>query len=389
MSIETSLLNLRKFVIPEFIFGIGARHRAGIYARNFNAKRCLIVSDSGVIAAGWLNDLLDDLGEFGINSVLFSDLTPNPKDHEIMAGAEVYRSSHCDVIIALGGGSVIDCAKGIGVIVANGGHILDYAGVDTIPLPGPPLICIPTTAGTAADISQFAIITAVSQRTKIAIISKAVVPDISLIDPETTLTLPPELTAFTGLDALTHAIEAFVSTASSPISDVHALAAIPAIKANLLTAVANPSDLAAREKMMLSSLQAGMAFSNASLGVTHAMAHSLGGYLDLPHGECNAILLQSGIDFNFHNSEERYQKIGEALGLNMKKGSSNQKLLRIQDDIQALSNSAGIQVGLNSRGITRGTVPDLAEHAARDVCIYTNPRRATKSDLKILYEEAL
>lgn len=389
MSIETSLLNLRKFVIPEFIFGIGARHRAGIYARNFNAKRCLIVSDSGVIAAGWLNDLLDDLGEFGINSVLFSDLTPNPKDHEIMAGAEVYRSSHCDVIVALGGGSVIDCAKGIGVIVANGGHILDYAGVDTIPLPGPPLICIPTTAGTAADISQFAIITAVSQRTKIAIISKAVVPDISLIDPETTLSLPPELTAFTGLDALTHAIEAFVSTASSPISDVHALAAIPAIKANLLTAVANPSDLAAREKMMLSSLQAGMAFSNASLGVTHAMAHSLGGYLDLPHGECNAILPQSGIDFNFHNSEERYQKIGEALGLNMKKGSSNQKLLRIQDDIQALSNSAGIQVGLNSRGITRGTVPDLAEHAARDVCIYTNPRRATKSDLKILYEEAL
>jgi alcohol dehydrogenase len=385
----TPSLELRKFVVPEFIFGIGARHWVGTYARNFNAKRCLIVSDSGVIAAGWLKDLQNDLDECGIHSVLYSDLTPNPKDHEIMAGAEVYRSAHCDVIIALGGGSVIDCAKGIGVIVANGGHILDYEGVDTIPLPGPPLICIPTTAGTSADISQFAIITAVEQRTKIAIISKAVVPDISLIDPETTLTLPPELTAYTGLDALTHAIEAFVSTASSPISDVHALAAIPTIKANLLNAIANPNDLAAREKMMLSSLQAGMAFSNASLGVTHAMAHSLGGYLDLPHGECNAILLLNGIDFNFHSSEERYQKIGEALGLNMKKGSTNQKLLRIQDDIAALSKAAGIQAGLQERGITRGTVPDLAEHAARDVCIYTNPRRATESDLKVLYEEAL
>lgn len=389
MSTETPLIDLRKFVIPEFVFGIGARHKAGIYARNLNAKRCLIVSDPGVIAAGWLRDLQDDLGEYGIASVLFNGVTPNPKDHEIMVGAEVYRTSHCDVIVALGGGSVMDCAKGIGVVIANGGHILDYEGIDTIPLPGPPMICIPTTAGTAADISQFAIVTAVSRRTKIAIISKAVVPDISLIDPETTLTLPPELTAYTGLDALTHAIEAFVSTASSPISDVHALAAIPAIKANLLTAIANPNDLMAREKMMLSSLQAGMAFSNASLGVTHAMAHSLGGYLDLPHGECNAVLLQAGIEFNFQACEERYRKIGEALGLNMKKGSSQRKLLRIQDDIQALSKAAGIQAGLQSRGITRGTVADLAEHALRDVCIYTNPRRATKSDLKVLYEETL
>ncbi|NJD05462.1 MAG: iron-containing alcohol dehydrogenase, partial [Methylococcaceae bacterium] len=203
-----AVFELRKFVAPEFIFGVGARHRAGLCARNLNAKRVLIVTDEGVVAAGWLSELLDDLAAEAIDTRVFREVTPNPRDHEVMAGVEVYRSTGCDVIIALGGGSVIDCAKGIVVVAANGGHILDFEGVDTIPLPGPPLICIPTTAGTAADISQFAIISDVARRTKIAIISKTVVPDMALVDPATTLSMPPYLTACTGLDALTHAIEA-------------------------------------------------------------------------------------------------------------------------------------------------------------------------------------
>ncbi|NJD05514.1 MAG: iron-containing alcohol dehydrogenase, partial [Methylococcaceae bacterium] len=214
-------------------------------------------------------------------------------------------------------------------------------------------------------------------------------PDMALVDPATTLSMPPYLTACTGLDALTHAIEAFVSSASSPVVDVHALEAIRGVKNHLLAAVGNPHDLVAREQMMLSSLQAGLAFSNASLGATHAMAHSLGGYLDLPHGECNALLLEYVIDFNFHASEDRYLKIGEALGLEMKGGTHNERLRRIQDDIRALRNAAGVHAGLAARGVTRGTVDDLAEHAIRDACIFTNPRRATTSDLKTIYGEAL
>lgn len=383
------MFELRKFVVPEFIFGVGARHKVGAYACNFNAKRVLIVTDAGVIAAGWLRELQADLDEVGVSYFQFSDVTPNPRDHEVTAGVEIYRAAGCDLIVALGGGSVIDCAKGIAVVAANGGHILDYEGVDAIPRPGPPLICIPTTAGTAADISQFAIINAVARRTKIAIISKIVVPDIALVDPETTLTLPPDLTDYTGLDALTHAVEAFVSSASSPISDVHALAAVRGIKDNLQKSVNNPDDLLAREQMMLASLQAGMAFSNASLGATHAMAHSLGGYLDLPHGECNALLLPAVMDFNFRASEERYFRIGEALGLNMSEGTSDLKLRRILDDIQALRSAVGIEGGLVARGVSRGAVADLAEHAIRDSCIYTNPRRATASDLRTIYAEAL
>lgn len=383
------MFELRKFVVPEFIFGVGARHKVGLYARNLNAKRVLVVTDPGVIAAGWLAELTADLDEAGINHVLFSQVTPNPRDHEVMAGAEFYRAAGCDVIVALGGGSVIDCAKGISVVIANGGDILDYEGVDAIPMPGPPLICIPTTAGTAADISQFAIINAVSRRTKVAIISKIVVPDVALVDPETTVTMSPSLTAFSGLDALTHAIEAYVSSASSPLSDVHALAAVRGVRTSLQQAVMQPDDLQAREQMMLASLQAGMAFSNASLGATHAMAHSLGGYLDLAHGECNALLLPAVVDFNFHASEDRFLQIGEAMGLEMKQGTPQEKLRRIMDDIHALRAAVGVEGGLAERGVSRAVVADLADHALNDSCIYTNPRRVTVSDLRVIYAEAL
>lgn len=383
------MLELRKFVIPEFIFGVGARHKVSTYLRNFNARRVLLVSDPGVVAAGWLDDLQPDLDEAGVACVRFTGVSPNPRDHEVMQGVAQYLSSSCDVVVAVGGGSVMDCAKGIAVVVANGGNILDYEGVDAIPMPGPPLICIPTTAGTAADISQFAIINAVERRTKIAIISKTVVPDVALVDPETTLTLTPDITAYTGLDALTHAIEAYVSSASSPMSDVHALAAIRLVRDHLVTAVNEPLNLKAREQMMLASLQAGMAFSNASLGATHAMAHSLGGYLDLPHGECNALLLPAVVDFNFSASEDRFMQIGEALGLGMSGGHGIARLNRILDAIHTLRVDTGVEGGLADRGVSRGTVADLAEHAIHDSCIYTNPRRVTAADLRTIYAEAL
>ncbi|MGB5063803.1 MAG: iron-containing alcohol dehydrogenase, partial [Candidatus Competibacter sp.] len=327
------LYDMRKFVAPEFIFGVGARRRAGFYARNLQARRVLVVTDPGIIRAGWLNGLLADLEESGLQAVVFSGVTPNPRDHEIMAGEQVYRDGGCDVIVALGGGSVIDCAKGIGIVFANGGHILDFEGVDRIDHPGPPLICIPTTAGTAADISQFAIINNTQRRYKIAVISKSVVSDVALVDPEVTLTMDPYLTACTGLDALSHAVEAYVSTASSPVVDIHALAAVELIRDFLLRSVTEPANLAVRENMMLASLQAGLAFSNASLGATHALSHSLGGYLDLSHGESNALLLEHVVRFNYRAAEERYRRIARALGAPLVGGASGERSLT--DALQA------------------------------------------------------
>jgi len=386
---KMALYEMRKFVAPEFIFGVGSRRRAGYYARHLRARRVLVVTDPGVIAAGWLKDVQADLTEVGVESVIFQSLTPNPKDYEVMAGAALYAREQCDVIVALGGGSAIDCAKGIGIVHANGRNILDFEGVDQVEVPGPPLICIPTTAGTAADISQFCIVVNTADRYKMAIISKTVVPDVALVDPETTLTMDPYLTACTGLDALTHAIEAYVSTASSPVVDVHALAAISLIWNNIEKAVKAPDCMPARENMLLASLQAGLAFSNASLGAVHALAHSLGGYLDLPHGECNALLLEHVVRFNIEASPERYRQIGEAMGLDMRGMTERERAKRITEALGALRIRVGIIDSLATRGVRSADISELAVHAINDACLVTNPRRARKADVEAIYGDAL
>lgn len=380
---------MRKFVAPEFIFGVGARERVAPYARHLNAQRVLVVTDPGLIAAGWVAPLVDSLTACNLQVHLFEAVSPNPRDHEVMAGARFYRERDCDVIVAIGGGSVLDCAKGIGIVVSNGGHILDYEGVDKIPIPCPPLICVPTTSGTSADISQFAIINASERRCKIAIISKSVVPDVALIDPLTTTTLPGYLTACTGIDALTHAVEAYVSTASSPLVDVHALAAIELVAGNLLKRLNDPNDSRACENMSLASLHAGLAFSNASLGAVHAMAHSLGGYLDLPHGESNALLLEHVVRFNFPEAEERYRRIGQLLGADTSGMTSAAAREAVSQALHDLREAAGIAGGLANRSVTQATIDDLAPHATHDACLFTNPRRANLADIKAIYGEAL
>jgi len=380
---------LRKFLAPEYIYGLGARFKAGQYAQNFQSQKALVVSDPGVISAGWAADVLSSLEDENLPYEVFSELSSNPKSREVMNGADIYESAECDVIIAVGGGSVIDCAKGIGIVASNGGNVLDYEGVDMIDLPSPPLICIPTTAGTAADVSQFAIINNEIRKSKIAIISKVVVPDISLIDPETTLTMDLYLTACTGMDALTHAIEAFVSNASSPMTDLHALQAIRLISSNLENTILHPQNIEYRNNMMLGCLQSGLAFSNASLGAVHAMAHSLGGYLDLPHGECNSLLLDHVMRFNFTTSEDRFIQIGEQLNIPMKGLSSKQKSQAILTRIEQLKKSVGINWTLEKKGLHRTDIPTLSEFAIRDACIVTNPRDANQRDIEVIYEEAL
>lgn len=383
-----ALYEMRKFVAPEFIFGVGSRRRVGFYARNMMARRVLIVSDEGVAKAGWLDALRSDLDEAGIASVVFTALTPNPKDHEVMAGAQMYAREHCDVIVALGGGSAIDCAKAIGIVHTNGRPIGEFEGVDRVQVPGPPLLCLPTTSGTSADISQFCIIVDSPERYKMAIISKTVVPDVALVDPETTTTMPPYLTACTGIDALTHAVEAYVSTASSPVVDVHALAAIRLIWNNLETAVTSPGDLAARENMSLASLQAGLAFSNASLGAVHALAHSLGGYLDLPHGECNALLLEHVVRFNFPAAVERYRRVAAEIGIDTRGMADKECARRVVDALADLRSRVGIGGGLADRGVRAADVTELAVHAVKDACIFTNPRRVALADAQAIYGDA-
>lgn len=382
-------LELRKILIPEFVLGAKALDLTGNYARNLGAKKVLLVTDKGVTEAGWAGKVAASLTKSGIEYHIFSDLNPNPCDEEVTKGVIAYTHEKCDVIVAVGGGSPIDCAKGIGILASNGGNIRDYEGVDMVPEPLPPLICIPTTAGTGADVSQFAIIRDLGRKVKFAIISKAVVPDAALIDPVTTTTMDAYLTACTGMDALTHAVEAYVSNAASPMTDLHALEAIRLLSLYLHDTIKNPVDLQLRTAMMLGSLYAGMAFSNASLGMVHAMAHSLGGYLDLPHGECNAVLLEYAIAFNYEFASKRFDKIGEAMGLRLENLKDDVKMNRIIEEIKNLRMGAGINRNLSEMGVKRDDLKKLAEFALNDPCMATNPVYPDIEELEEIYERAL
>lgn len=381
--------NLRKFVSPEIVFGAGSRKAVTNFASNFGARKVLLVSDPGVAAAGWVAEIEFLLLEAGLQYTTFTGVSPNPRVEEVMLGAELYKSSECDVIVAIGGGSPMDCAKGIGIVSAHGRSILDFEGVDTITIPSPPLILIPTTAGTSADVSQFAIISDPNRRFKFSIISKAVVPDVSLIDPEVTQTMDTYLTACTGVDAMVHAIEAFVSTGSGPLTDAHALEAVRLINTHLEPLIANPTDANLREQIMLGSMQAGLAFSNAILGAVHAMSHSLGGFLDLPHGLCNAMLLDHVVAYNYSACEDRFKRIAETMGIDTRGMSTPTVRARLLGRIGELKRNVGLEQKLGELGVRTSDIPSLSGFAMQDPCILTNPRKSSLRDVEVVYEEAL
>ena len=370
---------IRKFVAPEFIYGVGSRSLAASYAARLGISRPMVVSDPGVRDVGWSGELMDSLAEAGISAEQFLSITPNPKDVEVMAGVEQYRAAGCDGLIVIGGGSPMDAAKGIGIVSACGGHIVDYEGVDCIPAPGPPLICIPTTSGTAADLSQFAIISDTFRLVKIAIVSKAAVPDLALIDPQVTETMEEALTASTGMDALVHAVEAWCSNASSPVTDVHAEQAMKLVFAHLRTAVASPHDMEARAAMSLASTHAGLAFSNASLGAVHAMAHALGGLTDSAHGESNALLLPEVLEYNAVAVPERIAAIGPFFGVCT-------DVAAVVDVVRSLQEDVGMNIPLSRMGVERDSLSRLAENAMADACMVTNPRVPTAEEIEQLYE---
>jgi alcohol dehydrogenase class IV len=384
-----SLLQMRKFLAPEFVFGPGSSDLVGRYAQNLGGPKALVVSDPGVAAAGWTAKVVANLRAAGLSVVEFLDVSPNPRDSQIMEGSAIYAREGCGMLVAVGGGSPMDCAKGIGIVHTNERHILSFAGADNVPLPGPPLICIPTTAGTSADISQFAIIGDTARKVKIAIVSKALVPDVSLLDPALTGSMPPDLTAHTGLDALTHAMEAYVSNASSPMTDLLALEAIRQVAANLPQAYARPHDLTARAGMLHASLLAGLAFSNAILGAVHAMAHSLGGFLDLPHGQCNAILLDHVARRNFTAAPARYRQIAKALGADIEATPEDRGADVLVQAIRDLKAGVGVTQTLSDLGVAKADIAALAETALRDPCLVTNPAALSRADIEHLFAEAL
>ena len=380
---------LAKFHAPEIVFGPGALAELGHCALRVGARRPFLVTDPGLMEAGWADEAVGYLREAGLSAEIWHDVTPNPKDHEVEAAFERYQERGGDVIIGLGGGSCIDAAKGVAILSGNGGRILRYEGVNKVVHPIPPTVMVPSTSGTGADVSQFAVITDTAERTKITIISRTVVPEISVIDPRLLITMPDWLNPASGMDALTHGIEAFVSRAHNPLTDNHALHAVKLISGHLRHTLTHPTRVKPRLAMAQASLEAGMAFTNAILGVTHAMSHQVGGLLDAPHGVLNAVLLPHVVRYNAHTHPQRFVPLAAALGIPATGVTAQEVALEFADRIRQLADDLGMPKGLASLGVTEADIPRLAGTTLKDACLATNPRKASRGDIEWLFREAL
>ncbi len=378
-----------KFHAPEIVFGIDSMAEAAHAALRLGALRPLLVTDPGLIDAGWVAELVGHLKAQSVDARVWSGLTPNPKDHEIAAGHQYYREHGCDVLVALGGGSVIDAAKGVAILAANGGNILDYAGVDKATMPIPPLVVVPTTSGTGADVSQFCIVTDTARGTKITILGRALVPDVTVIDPRVLTTMPEWLNAATGLDALTHGIEAFVSLGHNQLTDHHALRAVVMVTDNLVHTIDRPQEMGARALMAQASLEAGLAFTNAILGAAHAMSHQVGGLLDLPHGVINGVLLPHVIRFNAESDPAPYATIANCLALVDPRVNAAEAACALADRVARLAADVGVPRGLAELGVSDADLPGLATTALQDACMTTNPRPADAAQMEALFRAAM
>ncbi|MBF8733726.1 MULTISPECIES: L-threonine dehydrogenase [Pseudomonas] len=377
------------FFIPAVnIMGIDCLEEAMAAIAGFGLRKALIVTDPGLVKAGVAERIAGMLAMRDIDSVVFDGAKPNPSIANVEAGLALLHQARCDCVVSLGGGSPHDCAKGIALCATNGGHISDYEGVDRSSKPQLPLIAINTTAGTASEMTRFCIITDEARHVKMAIVDRNVTPILSVNDPALMVGMPQSLTAATGMDALTHAIEAYVSTAATPITDACALKAITLISDNLRQAVADGGDLKARENMAYAQFLAGMAFNNASLGYVHAMAHQLGGFYDLPHGVCNAVLLPHVQRFNAQVSATRLRDVAKAMGVKVCALDAEQGASAAISAIEHLAAAIGIPAGLAELGAKVEDVPLLAANALKDACGLTNPRPANQAQIEAIFKAA-
>ncbi|MGP7732841.1 L-threonine dehydrogenase [Oceanimonas smirnovii] len=377
------------FFMPSVnLIGDGALEQAVNHVSESGFSHALIVTDKPLVELGYAGQLQQALAAKDINASIFDGVQANPTTGNVEAGLAILNKNQCDFVISLGGGSPHDCAKAIALVASNGGDIRDYEGVDKSARPQLPLVSINTTAGTASEITRFCIITDENTHIKMAIVDKHVTPVLSVNDPFLMKNMPASLTAATGMDALTHAVEAYVSTAANPITDACAIKAINLISDNLANAVENGSNMEARNNMAYAQLLAGMAFNNASLGYVHAMAHQLGGFYDLPHGVCNAVLLPHVQRFNSRVAAVRLTEVAAALGEEVQGLSPEQGADRCIAAIERLARQVGIPAGLRDLKVKEEDFAELASNAMKDACGLTNPVQPTHEEVVGIFKAA-
>lgn len=376
------------FGIPSFVhFGEGVSRKLGETAAGMGAKKAFVVYDKGVKAAGIVDGLIASLKAAGVEAIEYDGVLPNPPDTQVEEAAAIARSADVDIIVAVGGGSSIDSAKAINILLTNPSPINQYDGINTVKAPGKPLIAIPTTAGTASEVTAFSIVTDTARKKKMVIGGQFVGATLALADPLLTVAMPPKITASTGLDALTHAIEAYVSKWAMIPTDVLALKAIELIRKNIVTATKNGSCVEARSAMLLGSMMAGFAFTNAVLGLVHSIAHPLSAHFNLPHGVANAIGLPYVMEYNMASAPARFRDIAVALGIDVTGMSDAAAAQAAVDLVKSLNRELEIPT-LKECGITRDMFDLIAEDALKEVSTLFNPRDPSKEDILAILEKA-
>jgi lactaldehyde reductase len=378
------------FYVPSInLMGRGCLKELGQQMKDFGFKKALVVTDKFLNQSGIAGKVTAELDSISLEYVMFDDVKPNPTVEHVYAGVDVFKSNDCDVLVSIGGGSPQDTAKAIGLYVTNGGDLRDYEGVGKTKNKSVPIIAVNTTAGTSSEFTINYVITDKQREVKMVMIDKNSLVTISVNDPELMVDKPAALTAATGMDALTHAIEAIVTPGAYTVTDATALAAVEIIFNYLPRAVKNGHDIEAREQMAYVMFLGGIAFNNAGLGFVHAMAHQLGGLYDLPHGVCNAMLLPIVERENAKHDPRKFRAIAKAAGIDVNGKTDEKCAEEVIEAIQSLSKEVGIPKTLSELGVNDVDLDKLAENALKDACAPGNPFEPTKEEVIAMFREII
>ena len=383
---------IHRFILNEVsYFGRGARKELPEVVKRLGKNKALIVTDAGLVKFGVAKMVTDVLDEAGIPFKIFSDVKPNPTVSNVKNGIEAYKASGADFIIAIGGGSSIDTAKAVGIVINNPefSDIVSLEGCAPTTHKSVPIVALPTTAGTAAETTINYVIIDEENHKKMVCVDPNDIPAVAIVDAELMYSLPASLTAATGMDALTHAIEGYITKGAWALSDMFEIEAIRMISRNLPTAVAEPSNPQARDAMAVAQYVAGMAFSNVGLGLVHGMAHPMGSLFDIPHGVANALLLPTIMEWNMPACLDKYPAIAEAMGVDISGMTREEAAQGACDAVKALAIKVGIPQHLSELGIAEKDIQALSEQAIADVCTPGNPRDVTIEDIVALYKKVL
>ncbi|WP_067925160.1 iron-containing alcohol dehydrogenase [Alicyclobacillus shizuokensis] len=371
-----------RYELPTAVeFGFGAVDRLPDHVRSLSGTRVLLVADPGVVKAGVAEKVLEVLKKAHVPTHVFSKIQSDPDIQSIDDGVQVAFQHGCDLVVGVGGGSSLDTAKAIGLMMKNEGNIRDYVGINKVPHKGAPVIAVPTTAGTGSEITIWSVLSDRSRQVKVSVGSYFNCPDLALCDPDLTLTLPPEVTAATGMDALTHALESYVNKTTQPISESMSIRAMRLIATSLRQAVWQGDNREARYNMLLASLMAAMAFNPTRLGLAHALAMPLGARYHIPHGVVNAILLPEVMQFNVVSNVEKFGDIAEIFGCSRRGRTRRELAEEAVSVVRKLKEDIGITATLSDFGIKEAALPSVAAEALESGNVPVNPRRTTAEDL--------